>query len=39
VLYSIGFASLGAPPTVLLGGLVALFIGLMCAHYLRRPSA
>ena len=39
VLYSVGFAYLGAPPTVLLGGLVAMFIGLMCAHYLRRPGA
>jgi predicted MFS family arabinose efflux permease len=38
VLYSVGFACLGAPPTVLLGGLVVIFIGLMCAHYLRRPG-
>ncbi len=40
VLYSIGFATIGAPPSVLLGGLVVMFIGLMCAHYLRRrPGA
>lgn len=36
VLYTIGFAYLGASPSVLLGGLVMLVVGLMCARYLRR---
>lgn len=39
VLYSIGFAILGAPPSVLIGGLVVMLIGLLCAHYLRRRPA
>jgi len=38
VLYSIGFATLGALPSVLVGGLIVMFIGLMCARYLRRPA-
>jgi hypothetical protein len=38
VLYSLGLAWLGATPSVLLGGLVVMGIGLMCAHYLRRPA-
>ena len=33
-----GLAWLGATPSVLLGGLVVMGIGLICAHYLRRPS-
>ena len=36
VLYSIGFATIGASPSVLLGGLVMLMTGLMCARFLRR---
>lgn len=36
VLYTIGFAYLGASRSVLLGGLVMLVTGLMCARYLRR---
>ena len=36
VLYSLGLAWLGATPSVLLGGLMVLGIGSMCAHYLRR---
>ncbi|MBX9592252.1 MAG: MFS transporter [Hyphomonadaceae bacterium] len=39
VLYSIGFAYLGASPSVWLGGLVMLLTGLMCARYLRRRSS
>jgi predicted MFS family arabinose efflux permease len=38
VLYSIGFATVGALLSVLLGGLVVMLIGLMCAHYLRRQK-
>jgi predicted MFS family arabinose efflux permease len=38
VLYSLGLAWLGATPSVLLGGLVVMGIGLMCAHYLRRAA-
>jgi predicted MFS family arabinose efflux permease len=36
VLYTLGFAYLGASPSVLIGGVVMLFVGLMCARYLRR---
>ena len=36
VLYGIGFAYLGASPSVLLGGLLMLITGLMCARFLRR---
>jgi predicted MFS family arabinose efflux permease len=36
VLYGIGFAQLGASRSVLLGGLLMLLVGLMCARYLRR---
>ena len=36
VLYSIGFAWLGATPSVLLGGLLVMLTALMCARYLRR---
>ncbi len=36
VLYSLGFAYLGASPSVLLGGLLMLITGVMCAHTLRR---
>jgi DHA1 family inner membrane transport protein len=35
-LYGIAIAELGPAPSVLLGGLVMLATGLMCAHYLRR---
>jgi predicted MFS family arabinose efflux permease len=38
VLYSIGIATLGALPSVLIGGLIVMFIGLMCARYLRRRA-
>src|SRR5262245_51151560 len=38
VLYSLGLARLGATPSVLVGGLVVLGIGLMCVHYLRRRA-
>lgn len=36
VLYTIGFAYLGAGPSVLLGGVLMLFVGFMCARYLGR---
>lgn len=36
VLYGIGFARIGASPSVLLGGLLVFLVGLMCARYLRR---
>ena len=36
VLYSIGFAYLGASPSVLLGGALMLTVGLMCARTLGR---
>jgi predicted MFS family arabinose efflux permease len=36
VLYSIGFAWLGATPSVLLGGVMVMLTALMCARYLRR---
>jgi len=36
VLYGIGFAYLGASASVLVGGLVMLMTGLMCARFLRR---
>lgn len=39
VLYGVGFASLGASRSVLLGGLMMLLTGLMCARYLRRRVA
>jgi MFS transporter, DHA1 family, inner membrane transport protein len=39
VLYGIGFAYLGAGPSVLLGGLVMLVTGLMCARFLRRSGS
>jgi hypothetical protein len=38
VLYSIGFASIGPTPSVLLGGIVVMLTALMCAHYLRRRT-
>lgn len=37
VLYGLGFTYLGATPSVLLGGLLMILVGLMCAHFLRRP--
>jgi predicted MFS family arabinose efflux permease len=36
VLYGMGFRTIGAASTVLLGGALMLFTGLMCARYLRR---
>lgn len=36
VLYTLGFAYLGASPSVMIGGVVMLGVGLMCARYLRR---
>jgi predicted MFS family arabinose efflux permease len=39
VLYSVGFAWLGAGVSVLLGGTVVMLAAVMCAHYLRRPVA
>jgi predicted MFS family arabinose efflux permease len=36
VLYSVGFAHLGASTSVLLGGVVVMLTAIMCAHYLRR---
>jgi MFS transporter, DHA1 family, inner membrane transport protein len=36
VLYGLGFAWLGASASVLIGGLIMLATGLMCARYLRR---
>jgi predicted MFS family arabinose efflux permease len=36
VLYTIGFAYLGPSPSVLLGGVLMVLVGLMCARYLRR---
>jgi predicted MFS family arabinose efflux permease len=38
VLYSIGFAWLGAGPSVLIGGAVVMLTALMCAHTLRRRA-
>ena len=35
-LYGLGFAWLGASTSVLLGGVVVMLTGLMCARYLRR---
>jgi predicted MFS family arabinose efflux permease len=39
VLYGLGIAWLGAPPSVLLGGVLIALTTLMCAHYLRRQPA
>jgi predicted MFS family arabinose efflux permease len=39
VLYSLGFAWLGAGTSVLLGGIVVMLTALMCARYLRRVRA
>jgi predicted MFS family arabinose efflux permease len=36
ILYGAGFAHLGASRSVLIGGVVMLLVGLMCARYLRR---
>jgi predicted MFS family arabinose efflux permease len=36
LLYGAGFAHLGASRSVLIGGVVMLLVGLMCARYLRR---
>jgi DHA1 family inner membrane transport protein len=36
VLYSLGFAWLGASTSVLIGGVAVMLTGLMCARYLRR---
>lgn len=36
VLYAAGFASIGPGRSILLGGMLMLLVGLMCARYLRR---
>jgi DHA1 family inner membrane transport protein len=36
VLYTLGFAYLGASASVMIGGAVMLLVGLLCARFLRR---
>lgn len=36
VVYGLSFAHLGATPSVLMGGLLIILVGLMCTRYLRR---
>lgn len=38
ILYSLGFAHLGAMPSVMIGGVVMLGVGAMCARFLSRRA-